>query len=812
MGFKKTRFTSRILSADPRQRYRDVHVFLGGTGAVGGTALFKTLSIYEEMMAVHKPEPDEVPVLVATGRTPLETKNFTTRLYRFTEAQHGRSFLPNRVGAGHLTHSGIFIVPMLFELSALPRLSASIASVDAGSRGKSLDELPDEASRRSAVSAYLRSIGSNADASIEDIVRALAADVSSARPMTAFLEQYRDLHLGDRPTTFRYRSVINSIPLPSFLSYPREIDTAVAYMPGVTAEHVARLKELLVEAIRSDVAHIQSNLSDGVIIAHTTSVGGMYDEFPGGDEEPIRQIRLGFAHSAKDEALVKKQHFAERLTKEYSSIGVKTLITAAAIGIDEVRIRQTVPLHPEFKRQLQRAVIEKHEPYDESVRMPVVAVLQPKTIPLDGAPSDPVRFDRRRVADDLRPSCTVRSGENGIFSVANAEALYRVMRVASTGELGLTLATVALFGDDKLSPWFPDNVCYYTETDNSRQIFDFLAQPLMRESQLSGLDPLALQDLGSAKHQCELHTLGLLILLHRLKTLDVDALPPYVDVEQFDARTFFTSHSRALTLDDVDTWDLASVARDLITLCAADTPSELETLAPFRPHGHDLMFPEKLKAREKILALVLRAVWAVPSLGTPIVFERDGETFIRCGPFVAPIETVLRTGSTIEEWLRQHQTGSPTVSRDAYRDFHFCNGGFLDIRPRAIVCTAKNDRVDLSKHIKYATTDAELRQALAEVEPYGYFTTCGLLAVLFRLKALYSTFEEADLQLGTLQDSQWQMPRDSHGHLLLVPGIAEAMRMVSEGLEKTTGTEQIDGHWGYERRVVPDRRAHIPMG
>ena len=43
-----------------------------------------------------------------------------------------------------------------------------------------------------------------------------------------------------------------------------------------------------------------------------------------------------------------------------------------------------------------------------------------------------------------------------------------------------------------------------------------------------------------------------------------------------------------------------------------------------------------------------------------------------------------------------------------------------------------------------------------------------------------------------------------------VPGVVEALRMVAEGLEKTTGTERLDGVWGYERRPVPDRRGAIP--
>src|SRR4029078_1683869 len=96
------------------------------------------------------------------------------------------------------------------------------------------------------------------------------------------------------------------------------------------------------------------------------------------------------------------------------------------------------------------------------------------------------------------------------------------MRVASADELGLVLATVGLFGEDPDAPWFADNVCYYTENDNSRQVLDSLPQPPLFATQLSGLEPLSLQDLGSAKHQAELHALGLLILAHRLRSLDLD--------------------------------------------------------------------------------------------------------------------------------------------------------------------------------------------------------------------------------------------------------------------------------------------------
>ena len=60
---------------------------------------------------------------------------------------------------------------------------------------------------------------------------------------------------------------------------------------------------------------------------------------------------------------------------------------------------------------------------------------------------------------DLRPEHAIRSGENGFFSVANADALYRVMKVASVSELGHVLATVGLLGDD---PNRIDGCCFHS--------------------------------------------------------------------------------------------------------------------------------------------------------------------------------------------------------------------------------------------------------------------------------------------------------------------------------------------------------------
>ena len=65
---------------------------------------------------------------------------------------------------------------------------------------------------------------------------------------------------------------------------------------------------------------------------------------------------------------------------------------------------------------------------------------------------------------------------------------------------------------------------------------------------------------------------------------------------------------------------------------------------------------------------------------------------------------------------------------------------------------------------------------------------------------------QARTDLGTMQDWIWTMRRDARGHTYVVPGVVEALRMIAEGQEKTTGTEWLDGIWGYERRM-PTMRA-----
>lgn len=819
MGYKKRRLGPTILdAARSGLRYNDVHVFFGGTGAVGGTALLQMIDIYEEMMTIRPPTDDEVPVLVATGVTRDEIRTFTQRLFRVIEARHGKASLPTPVRSGYLTHSGIFVAMERFQVVPLPAIDAVL-------------DVP-QGERRALVADYLKSLGTHISAEVGEIHAALTTAIAAIKPFSDFLASYQAEHLVHRGIE-RFRSVVLGIPLPSLIAYHLAgLEEVVRHIPGYDAERFDELRHTFELAIRDDTAHIDEAMADNTLVAHTTAVGGMYDEHEG-----RVSIRLGFAHSAVDQRIYEKQRAAVALTDLYAKRGIKMLVTAAAIGVDEVRVRARVPVHHQVQRMLFDASSELFPGSKEAMpsdsrasilagrpvpRRQMVRTYPPITIPLGSAKDAsgateseasagaPLCFER---GEDLMPSHIIRSGENGYFSVANADALYRVMRVASASELGLVLASTALFGDDEQSPWFRDSICYYTETDNARQVFDFVNQPMLRQAQLSGLDPMSLQDLGNAKHQAELHTLGLLILLHRLRTLDIDAIAPYVDLARFDARTFFVEHSRALLFEDIYGWEPEALARDLRILVSASAPECLEELKPFIRHGHEDLYPLKQAARRQVLDVVMKAVWSIPSLGTPILYEDEaGQAMVRTGYFCAPFDRLVASDDAIGAAIieRQQETGG---SFEDQRDFHLATGGFIDVRPHALLTWAQTDRdPDLGAKILRLGDEEALRQAIASIEPYSFFATCGLTAVLYRLRSLYGMLREALIDLGTLQDFGWLMPRDEQGHLVLVPGVVEAFRMVSEGLEKATGTDRLDGIWGYERRRAPERRSRIPMG
>ena len=111
MLFKKNRFGPRLNAAARSGRhYRDVHVFVGGTGAVGGAAALQMVSMLEEMMTVQQPSSlTDVPVLIVTGRSDDEVASFESRLRRFTRTRWGAGVAPRPYREGFLSPGGVYI-------------------------------------------------------------------------------------------------------------------------------------------------------------------------------------------------------------------------------------------------------------------------------------------------------------------------------------------------------------------------------------------------------------------------------------------------------------------------------------------------------------------------------------------------------------------------------------------------------------------------------------------------------------------------------------------------------------------------------
>lgn len=776
--YKKLRLGPQLFreSADPAF-FDQTHVIFGGTGAVGGATALQMISLFEEAAAWRaEVRGERSPRIVITGRSKPEVRLFTKLLFDIQMRDHGR-YPETIAGVGYRTAGGVVV-----ELTIL--------AVDPSLPGLEDFAQKDEGSRREAVRGFLAHGGLGLDSPAEEKARFLEQSLRErvGRPFTAFLERY-----GPPGERSRFRSVVVSIPLASLAAYKLTDLEEAAPLLGVEkgSDRLQGLKDIYLQAIRDDLANVKETLADEVLAAHTTAVGGMYDEETDGG---ARTIRLGFAHSALDEKLRDKQTFAERLAQLYSERHIKMLITAAAIGVDAVLVRESPPMNGAIRGQLAKAAADGHRALPEAdMRSRSQRIYPPVDLDLLAEEHEPVSFEHGR---PLILDFVLKSGENGFFTVSNTDALYRVMRVTSSSELGLLLARTAVFGDDRLCPSFIDSVCYYTETDNSRQVFDLLSQPQLRRNQLSGLQPKALQDLGSAKHQAELHTLGLLILLHRLKTLDLEAIRSHVDLATFHPDEYFETHSRVLTLENVMNWRAESLARDLRLLVTAHGEDDLDPLKHFFQAD-----PDRQEAAHRVLHAVLHAVWAVPSIGTPIVYEdKDGRRRVVAGYYAASIDKVVTHRDRFATYLRERFAAAGGGDEAAFErlvEFHIANNGFADLRPVAVLNTARSDREDLAGKVQVFRDETSFVEALRRLEPYSYFTTSGLIALLVRLRGLGKLAHQLDSRIGTANEFRAHIPHDDRGRPLLIPGIVEAFRMVSEGLEKNTGSERLDGRWGY---------------
>jgi len=771
LRFKQLRFGPMLVEASKDPAFFDqVHVIFGGTGAVGGSTALRILSFYDQACRYGQRPEGNTFHLGVTGLRQSDIHDFTLRLRQTHKRRIGKEIEVLGEGRFRTANNAVLHMEQFSVEPSLPEL-----------------KLMHTEGLEVATDHFLKRFGlSKGDASREALIAAIRDQDKGA--FTQYLEGFRERFLADTPRPFSSVSV--SIPLPSVATYHTQDMVHFAKALGIqSADDIDAIKDTFLEAFPEDLAYVTEHLADEVVVAHTTAVGGMYDE----DHDGTRHIRLGFAHSALGDKLREKQRHAESMTKLYSERDIKMLVTAAAIGVDEILHNANTPLMPAIYHGLREATAKGHAVVPkEDLDTRLVHVYKPFSVnvfePADGtlAASDGV---------PLECDTIIRSGENGYFSVGNADALYRVMRVASDAELGFVMARTAVFGNYRANPQFRDNICYYTETDYSRQVFDLLEQPSLRADQLSGLQPKALQFLGSSKHQGEMHTIGLLILLHRLQTLDLSGVRSRGSLETFDAEHYFETHTRALTYDDVVSWDVNALADKLQTLITAREVTDLARFVPVR-HLHQ----RREQAVHRILELVLRAVWAIPSLGTPILYERNGETRALIGPYAAPIDKVLTHRRSILDAFRESFETKPGP-RDRseflrFCEFHFANG-FVDLRPTATLVATRHAQTELAGKVTRFENQPDFIAALEQLTPFSYFTSSGLIALLVRFKGLARWADELDLSIGTANDFRSHFKHDPSGQVPVYPGLVEAFRMVSEGQEKNTGCEPLDGHWGY---------------
>jgi len=765
-------------------------VFFGGTGAVGGQAVIEVLESFAYIKNSSPLAPTQQPQLVITGINQDQINQFCTKLYQV----FGRS-------AFNKEESEIDDLLLVFDdfvklhfrtLLAVPKFQTDLEA-----------ELPKYKSKQEKI----------------DFLIAEASRTTS--PFEAFLRELKlQLNVGEGE---KIRAVFSGIPVPSVATYHFEsIDRLLennGLAEGDEDKTIERsIKKEILKGLAEDFGDIKKYHAEEVLMAHTTSVGGMYQIIGG---EPV--IKLGYAHSSLGNLLKEKQFYANELTIHYSFFGLKSLVTASAIGIDYIYQSSTLPLSSGVSRKFRMANEQGKLPFDLKVTQDKKGErLLNKIFPTHTIPtSHPVVDEKGNAIErnnfnfgnekDNIPSLNVnyalRSGENGLFSLDNAYALYLNMKIASQEELAHVLVFNAFLGDDTQKPWFDDHgICYYTQTDNSSLVFALLNnRKEFRRYQTSAFTTKAFQELGSSKHQAELHMHGLFILMHKLKHLSPKMVSKKVTskYKESEVRQFVDKNTPELLLEDVIEYgqDIDKLAKHFRKLCTIKTVEDVAAYTGFKGElkGFIKTFYNGLHAA------IIQTVRAITSLGTPIIFQnKEGNDEILAGLYFAPLDLVLTDNYTlidaIDDICKTHK-----LHRDEFINWLVCNNGFVDLRPNAVLNTAKSYNGGLTEQVRTYKTEKEFRKAINDLkrknatnlEENYHYNTSGLLAYSGRIVGLYEQLQQFDLSLGTYNGWKALFPTDSNENHILIPGLVEAMRHYSEGLGKITGTEFLYPRYGY---------------
>ncbi|RMH16198.1 MAG: hypothetical protein D6696_18755 [Acidobacteria bacterium] len=599
-----------------------------------------------------------------------------------------------------------------------------------------------------------------------------------------------------------WHAVVVAIPLPSVATYTLGILDRLVAEHGLDHRAAQRIKAGYLRSFVRGLAVIQQRHARCVVIAHTTAVGGMY-RVDGGDAE----IRLGFAHSALGKKLVDKKYFADQLTRVYLDHGFDVLITAAAIGIDAVENRCRLPMD----RGMRQALQERIDSAQPTVKRDDLAAGHVLLFPAHAIPLEPPAgaggtVERRPLwfggGKDLIVDAAIRSGENGLFTVANCLALYNVMKVAIPEELAMVLVRHAVFGPERRRDWFQGKICYYSGTENALFALRLLENyPQLLRSHLGAFAIQAYQALGSATHQARLHELGLLVLLLRLRDLGrrFESIPEQELADAVsDLDAFFWRATRPPAFEDLDDLEVAELTQLLGHLCETEEMEDAGRLLGYDPRAQGRREPGREKFLARLATTIRRYLQTITSLGIPIIYRRpvDGSDRLLVGPYVAPLElAVASSGDLHDAW--QALAEEHGVPLEAARDWVIANNGFVDLRPHALGSAAQEPGPHLVEQVRGFRDGGEILAWLDGMRAGSYFTTCGLVALKLRLDRLGKTVRARKLELGTSETWKHLFRQDRDGRHVLAPGLVETVRMYQEGLGKVTGTEALWPHWGY---------------
>ena len=798
--------SQRLLPGGSRRPVR--FVIFGGTGAVGGAAVMELCRLI--LMSKRLRELPFRGEIYATGMADKEVAKFVSRLYLALGDEHGIEKIEP------LRH---------YRVGDCIDLRFGLVRLDLP------QDLPDH------VESERQRLGDTFD-----IEAALAQYFREQHcPFLQFVEALGEdlLH-----------AVVVSIPLPSVATYTLVAIDRLTDKYQLDHPTKQRIKKSYLKTFVRGLAVIQQRHARHVVMAHTTAVGGMY-RVDGGQAE----IRLGFAHSALGKKLVDKKYFADELTQLYIDQGFDVLVTAAAIGIDSVEFNCRLPSDRAVKAALQARLrqAEHSQIHPGDLDDPSILLYPSHNVPLIFPSVEEMMAEAREAAEfseraeasekvevdaespeagdfgedddpptrevpppepvdpdpplefgagkELMVPAAIRSGENGLFSVANCVALYNVMKVAIAEELAMVLVRHALFGPERRREWFRDKICYYTETENSYFALRLLDNyPELVRAHHGAFQIQAYQALGSATHQARLHEMGILLLVLRLRELG-ESFERFTEDELNDALVdmdrFFWRHTRRPCFEDLEGLDAAQLGELMADLCEMSTMEDAGRFLGFDAKQKGLREPGREKFLARLATRVGRYLQTITSLGIPILYRRqDGEDRMLLGPYLAPFDRAVAHSRDVERLIAE-RAESKGVEEEVLRRWTIANNGFVDLRPHALCTSAKEVGSDLEEKVHAFSSGEEVLEWMVRLRGGSYFTTCGLVALEVRLQRLYEQISSRKIQLGTYETWKHLFQQDLEGRFILSPGLVETVRMYSEGLGKVTGTEALWPEWGY---------------